>query len=101
MPSVLEGAEGEEGAEQMRVEQRVRQFIQENFCVDPSQLADETSLIAEGFVDSTGMLEVIAFLESEYGIRIADVETVPENLETIRRIADFVARKRQPLAAAS
>jgi acyl carrier protein len=85
----------------MRVEQRVRQFVQENFCVSPSQLGDETSLIAEGFVDSTGMLEVIAFLEAEYGIQIADVETVPDNLETIRRIADFVARKRTPLAAAA
>ncbi|HEY6004439.1 MAG TPA: acyl carrier protein [Anaeromyxobacter sp.] len=85
----------------MRVEQRVRQFIQENFCVEPSQLADETSLIGEGFVDSTGMLEVIVFLETEYGIKISDVETVPDNLETIRRIADFVARKRAPVAAVS
>lgn len=85
----------------MRVDQKVRQFIQENFCVDPSQLADDTSLIAEGIVDSTGMLEVIAFLEAEYEIKIADVETVPDNLETIGRIADFVARKRTPLAAAS
>lgn len=85
----------------MRVDQKVRQFIQENFCVDPSQLADDTSLIAEGIVDSTGMLEVIAFLEAEYEIKIADVETVPDNLETIGRIADFVARKRVPLAAAS
>lgn len=85
----------------MRVEQKIREFIQENFCVDPSQLADDTSLIGEGIVDSTGMLEVIAFLEAEYEIKIADVETVPDNLETIRRIADFVARKRPALAAAS
>ena len=86
----------------MHVEHRVRRFIQENFCAgDPAKLADDTSLIAEGIVDSTGMLEVIAFLETEYDIEITDLETVPENLETIGRIADFVARKRPALAAAS
>lgn len=77
------------------IAQRVRQFIVENFFVaDASELMDDTSLITGGFVDSTGLLEVIAFLESEYRIRIRDEETIPENLETIGRIAAFVARKR-------
>lgn len=76
------------------IAQRVRQFIAENFFVsDPSTLEDDVSLITSGFVDSTGLLEVIAFLEAEFGIRIADDETVPENLETIGRIATFVGRK--------
>jgi acyl carrier protein len=57
-------------------------------------LEDGTSLITGGFVDSTGLLEVIAFLEAEYDIRVLDQETIPENLETIGRIAAFVARKR-------
>ncbi len=78
----------------MSVQERVKQFIVENFYVsDPAALTDETSLIAGGYVDSTGMLEVIAFLESEYGIRISDRETVPENLETIARITAFVGGK--------
>ena len=78
------------------VAERVRRFVAENFYVsDPSTLADDTSLITGGFVDSTGLLEVIAFLESEYKIRVLDTETIPENLETIGRIASFVARKRQ------
>ena len=77
------------------VAHRVRRFIVENFYVsDPATLEDGTSLIAGGFVDSTGLLEVIAFLEAEYGIRVLDQETIPENLETIGRIAAFVARKR-------
>jgi acyl carrier protein len=79
----------------MSIAQRVRQFIQENFHVgDAAALADEASLINEGIVDSTGMLEIIGFLETEYGIRISDQETVPDNLETIARIAAFVDRKR-------
>jgi acyl carrier protein len=80
----------------MTVQQRVRQFIIENFYVsDPDELADDSLLVTSGVVDSTGMLEMIAFVESEFGIRIADDEMVPENLESIERIASFVARKRQ------
>jgi len=79
------------------VTQRVRQFIVNNFFVsEPSTLADDASLITGGVVDSTGLLEVIAFLEAEYGIRVLDEETIPENLETIGRIAAFVSRKARP-----
>lgn len=79
----------------MDVESRVKQFIVDNFYVsDPSELSGETSLIASGFVDSTGMLELMAFIESEFAIRIDDREATPENLETLARIGDFVARKK-------
>lgn len=78
----------------MKTQQRIRQFILENFYVsDPSEISDDTLLVSTGFIDSTGMLEVIAFLEEEFGIRIADHETTPENLESIERMAAFVARK--------
>jgi acyl carrier protein len=79
------------------VKEIVRQFVIENFYVpEPSDLGDGTSLIETGFVDSTGMLEIIAFLEEQYRIAIEDTETTPENLETIGRIADFIARKQAP-----
>jgi acyl carrier protein len=79
----------------MTIQERVKQFIVENFYVsEPAELTEETSLIQGGYVDSTGMLEVIAFLEGEYGIKVADQETVPENLETIGRIGAYVARKK-------
>lgn len=48
--------------------------------------------------NSTGMMEIILFLEGEYDIRITDRETIPENLETISRIAAFVARKQAAAA---
>lgn len=82
----------------MRVDERIRQFIQQTFYVDDvARLSDDASLINEGIVDSTGMLEVIAFLESEYKIRVEDKETVPANLETIGQITRFVARKQAAL----
>jgi acyl carrier protein len=85
----------------MTVEQRIRAFVQETFFVeDPAALTNDTSLIVEGIVDSTGMLEIIGFLEAEYGIRISDAETVPENLETIGRMVAFVATKLRVAAGA-
>jgi acyl carrier protein len=84
----------------MSVQQRVKQFIVENFFVkDAAAIGDDTSLISTGYVDSTGMLELIAFLEEDYGIVISDTEMTPANLETIGRIARFVARKQQKAAA--
>lgn len=74
------------------IRERVQHFIVENFYLsDGAGLADETSLIESGIVDSTGVLELIAFLESEFGISMADTDVTPENLETVGRIARFVA----------
>jgi acyl carrier protein len=72
----------------------VRQFIISNFYVaNPDDLKDETSLLDSGMVDSTGVLEVIAFLESEFGVKVADAEIVPDNLDGVARIAAFIERK--------
>ncbi len=78
----------------MTVQERMREYILESFYVsDPSELSDDLSLIDSGLVDSTGMLDIILFIEGEYGLRVEDWETTPDNLETIGRIAAFVARK--------
>jgi acyl carrier protein len=78
----------------MTTEERVREFILESFYVaDPGELTDEVSLIDSGYVDSTGMMEIIVFIEGEYAIEIGDDETIPENLDSISQIAAFVARK--------
>lgn len=79
----------------------VRAFVLENFYVEERDLSDETSLIVSGIVDSTGMLEVIAFLEGHFGIQVEDREAVAANLETVGRIAAFVASKLDPAAASA
>lgn len=72
----------------------VRTFIATNFYVpEETLLADDTSLLDLGIVDSTGVLEVTAFLESEYGIEVCDDEIVPANMDSINAISSFVARK--------
>lgn len=83
----------------MTIQDQVREFILESFYVsDPAELTDDVSLIESGVVDSTGMLEVILFLEGTYGIRVLDTDTTPENLETLSRIAAFVAGKQAATA---
>lgn len=83
----------------MSMKQQIRQFIVENFYVsDPSQIADDTMLVTTGVIDSTGMLEMIAFLEETFGISIGDHEMTPENLESIDRMSAFIARKQQAAA---
>jgi acyl carrier protein len=74
---------------------KVRQFITSNFYVpDPTALADEASLLDQGIIDSTGVLELIGFLEDNFGVQVQDAEMVPENLDSVARIVAFVGRKK-------
>jgi len=84
----------------MELKRQVREFVTSNFYVaDPKTLEDRTSLLDQGIIDSTGVLEVIMFIESTFGVTVEDSEMLPENLDSIERIAAFVARKQVPIAA--
>ena len=84
----------------MKLQQQIRDFVTSNFYVaDPKALEDRTSLLDQGIIDSTGVLEVIMFIESTFGVTVEDSEMLPENLDSIERIAGFVARKQVPVAA--
>jgi acyl carrier protein len=74
---------------------RVRAFIEENFLFrqDAAALSDADSLLESGVMDSTGVLELVAFLESAFPIVMADADIVPENLDSIGAIARFLERK--------
>ena len=79
----------------MATEDKIRAFITTNFYVaEPDKLEDSASLLDSGIVDSTGILEVVSFLESEFGIQVADEDMIPDNLDSIARIAAFVTRKK-------
>lgn len=77
------------------VEQKVRGFILENFMFsdDESALNSEESLLEKGVIDSTGVMELVAFLEDEYHFQINDEELIPENLDSVRNIVAFVDSK--------
>jgi acyl carrier protein len=74
---------------------QIRAFLASNFYItDADALESETSLLDQGIVDSTGVLEVIGFIEETFGITVEDSELLPENLDSIQGIAQFVIRKK-------
>jgi acyl carrier protein len=70
----------------------VRSFVIEAFYA-PADLADDASLLDTGTMDSTGVLELIVFLEKRWGITVGDREIHPDYFDSIRRITAFVERK--------
>ena len=73
----------------------VRRFIGENFLFrdQGDAIAHDASLLDAGIIDSTGVLELVCFLETTFGIQVADEEMLPENLDSIRNICNYVGRK--------
>jgi acyl carrier protein len=73
----------------------LRQFIIDNFLFGdvPSDFSDDISFLDKGIIDSTGVLEVVAFLESTYEISVEDEELVPENFDSVNNLAGYVCRK--------
>ena len=82
--------------ELQQTRQQVRQYILENlmFSDDASQLPDEVSLLDRGIIDSTGVLEVVMFIEETFAVKVRDSDLLPENFDSVARIADFIARIR-------
>jgi acyl carrier protein len=70
-------------------------FIKENFITGRNQkeIAPDQSLIDSGIIDSTGILELVMFLEEKYSITIEDEELIPENLDSVKNLVAFLERK--------
>jgi acyl carrier protein len=82
-----------------RLIQELRAFIVENFLFGdesgPFAFSDDDSFQERGLVDSTGILELVCHLQEKYAIDIADDELVPDNLDSLSKVARFIQRKRQ------
>ncbi|EXL09223.1 acyl carrier protein [Aquamicrobium defluvii] len=79
------------------VQNQVRTFVVDNFLFgDQDALSgDDQSLIENDVIDSTGVLELVSFIEERFGIAMSDAEIVPANLDSVSRIAAFIERKRE------
>jgi acyl carrier protein len=74
--------------------EKVRKFVVENFLFGEDEgLKDDTSFLEEGVIDSTGILELVSFLEEEFTIIIEDEELIPENLDSINYVVSYLERK--------
>jgi acyl carrier protein len=76
------------------IRRKVRAFIVENFLFgDENGVKDDTLFLDEGIIDSTGILEMVSFLEEKFGISVEDEELVPENLGSINNVVAYLQRK--------
>jgi acyl carrier protein len=76
------------------IRKKVRAFIVENFLFgDEKGVKDDTLFLDEGIIDSTGILEMVSFLEEEFSISVEDEELVPENLGSINNVVAYLQRK--------
>ena len=82
---------------------KIREFILEDFMFggSPDQLHDEASLLGTGVIDSTAVMELVAFLEEEFGVTVEDKELVPENLDSVDHLVAYLERKGATAAAAA
>ena len=72
----------------------IRTFISENFLFgDVVQLDDDTSFLEAGIIDSTGVLELISFVEETYNIKVDDEEIIPENFDSLQNVSDYLEQK--------
>jgi acyl carrier protein len=78
----------------MDIRNKIRTFIVENFLFGKDEgLTDETSFLDEGIIDSTGILELVNFIEEEFNIKVDDEDLIPENLDSIKNVVEYLERK--------
>lgn len=73
---------------------KVRVFIIENFLFEEDEnLKEDTSFLENGIIDSTGILELVSFVEETFGITVEDEELIPEHLDSIGNVVQYVCKK--------
>lgn len=84
------------------IEKDLRQFLADNFILDDggAGLGADASLTESGVIDSMGVLELITFIEERFGFAVPDTDTLPENLDSISRLIDYVERRLSEVGAA-
>jgi acyl carrier protein len=84
----------------MSLQQEIKDFVVENFLFGEEKgLTENSSFIKEGIVDSTGIMQLVSFIQDQYRIAIEDEELVPENLDSIAKVSAFIELKRRLAAA--
>ena len=79
----------------MHIETQIKQFMLDNFLFGGSldDIVDDASFMANGIVDSLGVLELISFVEETYAVEVSDEEVVPENFDSVNQMAAYIRSK--------
>ena len=79
---------------QQTIEATISEFVQETFLIGQREaLADDASFLEKGIIDSTGVLELVSFVEQTFGFSIGDEDLTPDNLDSINKVAAFIRRR--------
>lgn len=80
----------------MNIEAQIRDFIVQNllFSDDGYNYPDDASFLEEGIVDSVGVMELIAFVEEQFGFIVDDLEVTPDNFDSVTKLATYIRRKK-------
>jgi acyl carrier protein len=83
----------------MTLNAELGQFVTDNFLFGKpgKRVDDDDSFLELGIIDSTGVMELVAFLEERYGIKLQDRDLIPDNLDSINRVARLVESRLQPI----
>ncbi len=78
----------------MEIKEELKQFFEDNFMVEfDEDFEDNSSLLENGIIDSTGVLELVLFIEENFGIKVEDEELIPENLDSLNNMEQFIKTK--------
>jgi|HubBroStandDraft_2_1064218.scaffolds.fasta_scaffold939726_2 acyl carrier protein len=82
----------------MTLSDELRQFVTDNFMYGKPYkgFADDDSFLERGIIDSTGVMELVAFLENRYRIKLLDQDLIPANLDSVNGLARFVESRLPP-----
>ncbi len=76
--------------------EEIKSFIVNNFMMgrNPEDLTDSDSLLDKGIIDSTGVLELVGFIEEKFNVQVQDEELVPENLDSVNNLITYIQKKK-------
>ena len=79
----------------MDIREQIKGFVIENFLFgsDDATLGDDDSFLESGIIDSTGVLEVVGFIEDEFDVEVLDEELVPDNFDSLNKLVAYIAKK--------
>ncbi|MCR4405891.1 MAG: acyl carrier protein [Anaerolineae bacterium] len=77
----------------MTITEQIRKYIIDNFLVSNEDFTDDDSFLEQGIVDSTGLLELVMFVEESFGFAVPDEDIVPEHFDSVARLAAYIHQK--------
>lgn len=85
-----------EEAARIKIKKRIRGFVLTRFLIgaENRNLGDDDSFLEQGIIDSTGIMELVEFVQDAFGVKVQDEELVPDNLDSLNKLAKFVHSKK-------